>query len=343
MRRCRLFVWLLCLCGLLLSCSDHTPVSSLDRALAQADSLVLAHGGPLSRIAVTSATQVGFLYALDRLDAVCASSTPERMFHLPASTPHLGEDFQLNIESLLLIHPDVLLLTDYGFDVPGVDRVLSAGIPVLYLREWRESSPLARTEWIRVLARLTGENHRADSLLTLVRHRYDSIASLSTSVLDNQRPAVVSGMSYRGTWYVPTGATYMGQLFAAAGARYAYADRSETESLPLSIEQVLLTFSEADVWLGAEASSLAELTDIDPRHAWIKACRDGRVFNWRRAQLPSGANDFWEQGVVRPDWILEDLRSVLYPQSADSISATTTSTPFSATASSSPHFILPLR
>jgi iron complex transport system substrate-binding protein len=30
--------------------------------------------------------------------------------------------------------------------------------------------------------------------------------------------------------------------------------------------------------------------------------------------LPSGANDFWESAVARPDWLLSDVIHILHPE-----------------------------
>lgn len=282
--------------------------------------------GTVQRIAVTSATQVGFLAELGALDRIVGASTPERYYHpLPDSVVNLGEDFQLNVEQVLRLNPDVLLLTDYGFEVPGVKQIEAAGIRTLYLTEWKEQDPLARAEWLRVIAKLVGKEAMADSILTAVKHQYNSIASLvphgervPPSGGKGAGTSVCTGQSYRGTWYVPSGCTYMGQLLHDAGADYCFADRTETESIPLTIEEAILRFREADIWIGVQARTLDELRAIDEKHTWLRSYRNGQVYHWMRRTTPEGGNDFWETGVVHPEYILGDLVWVLHPERLDS-------------------------
>ena len=121
----------------------------------------------------------------------------------------------------------------------------------------------------------------------------------------------MSGMSWRGTWYVPAGGTFMGNLFRDAGAQYKYEDNPSTSSIPLTMEQAIQDFAQADVWVGCEANSLKELEAIDKKHTWFKAFQTRQVYNFRRRALPSGANDFWESGTVHPERILQDLQHIL--------------------------------
>ena len=83
------------------------------------------------------------------------------------------------------------------------------------------------------------------------------------------------------------------------------------ESIPLTVEQVLHQFSEAQVWIGASANSIRELTELDEKHTWFRAYKDGRVYNWRKQYRTDGANNFWERGVVHPEEILSDIVHIL--------------------------------
>ena len=123
----------------------------------------------------------------------------------------------------------------------------------------------------------------------------------------------MSGASYRGTWYVPSGTTYMGCLFRDAGASYVFADECTSGSIPLTMEQALRAFSEADVWVGANARTMEELRAIDEHHTWFKAYKTERVYHFYRRTNSTGGNDFWETGVVHPELILRDLQWALYP------------------------------
>lgn len=115
---------------------------------------------------------------------------------------------------------------------------------------------------------------------------------------------------------MPAGGTFMGQFFKDAGADYHFANNPSTSSIPLNIEQVIQQFANADVWVGADVRTLAELKAMDAKHTWFSAYQTGQVYHYLKRTLPSGANDFWESGVVHPERILRDLQSILQGDTA---------------------------
>ena len=268
---------------------------------------------PLRRIATTSATHIGFLQALGRTDRIVAIATPHLVYNLPTQPiTDIGEDINLRIEPLLLSHPDALFISAYGQNMQSLGHVTEAGVPVVYFTEWREASPLARMAWVRFMGLLMGETDRADSLIAAVSEAYRQ--EVEQAALVSCRRSIMSGASFRGTWYVPSGHTYMGQLFRDAGADYVYADNTSDSSIPLTMEQALQVFSHADVWVGCNARSLQELRQLDEKQSWLPPYKTGEVYNFYHRQNATGGNDFWETGVVHPEYILRDLRWALYPE-----------------------------
>lgn len=269
---------------------------------------------PVRRMAVNSCTHIGFLSPLDKLHTVVAVCDPSLVYTpLPDSGyVDMGNNLQLSVERLLLAKPDALMLSTYAQNDAQRDLLQQAGIPVIYNNEWTEIHPLARAEWLRFVAAFYGEEALADSLFQKVVEDYNALAQLVMN--RTERPVVLPGGNFRGTWYVPSGKSYMGRLFVDAGADYPYAADTSATSLPLSLETVLMRFQEADVWVGASARTLQELADLDEKHTCFSAFRQGKVYNFLKRTTPSGGNDFWETGVVRPDMILADLIKVLYPE-----------------------------
>lgn len=268
---------------------------------------------PLQRIATTSATHIGYLHALGATDKVVAMATPQLVYNKPVQpVTDLGEDLTPNIEQLLLSRPDALLVSAYGQNMQNTDRIRQAGIPVIYMVEWREENPLARMQWIRFVGALIGKDSQADSIATAVCEAYRQEQAIGLNI--TERRSVMSGASFRGTWYVPAGNTYMGRLFRDAGADYAFSERASDGSIPLNMEQALQVFSNADVWVGANAYTLDELRNLDDKQSWFRSFQNGEVYNFYRRQNDTGGNDFWENGVVHPEYILRDLRFALYPE-----------------------------
>lgn len=270
---------------------------------------------PLKSIAATSCTQVGFLSALHSLPAIKGMANPELLYTpLPHSDwEDIGNAMHPQLERILLIQPEALLLTVYQGENRLQRSIKDRNITPIYINEWTEKHPLARAEWIRFLGALFDKKEMADSIFATVEQRYMQLAG-SAAKQFKSNPTILTGNNFRGTWYMPTGNTYMGTLFADAGTDYYYKDRTEGKSLPLSEEEVLLHFQDAQIWVGCNALSLKELADENSKCAMFKAFQTGRVFNFKKRTTPSGGNDFWETGTVHPELILNDLIHICHPE-----------------------------
>ena len=274
----------------------------------------LAFNQAYERIVCTSATHMGFISELGMMDKVVGVCRPDRIYNLSEEDREritdIGDDMQPSMEQILLLNPDLVILYTYAQGDPIPAQVEALGIPILYCNEWTETTPLARAEWIRVFGAVFGCQTKADSVFASICDAYERLRAMGDGQLAMGK-SIMSGMSWRGTWYVPAGGTFMGHLFRDAGAQYKYEDNPSTSSLPLTMEHAIQDFAQADVWVGCEANSLKELEAIDKKHTWFKAFQTGQVYNFRRRALPSGANDFWESGTVHPERILQDLQHIL--------------------------------
>ena len=274
---------------------------------------------PLRRLGTMSTVQVGFLYALDAMENLVAVCNPELIYTpVRGDEIDLGDSMKPSAERTLQAGLDVLLAVNYGqYDNLEAARIEKLGVFTMYINEWQEHTPLARAEWIRVFGALTGKLPQADSIFHEVEEKYLSLSSDPISSLEGRpgwvsKPvSIMSGNNFRGTWYVPSGKNYLAYLFKDAGAQYPFYDDEREISIPLTVEETLRYFHDADVWVGAGGNSLAELAEIDEKHTWFKAYQEGRVYNWRKQRLANGANNFWERGVVHPEEILEDVINIL--------------------------------
>ena len=265
---------------------------------------------PMRRLGTMSTVQVGFLDAIDALDCLVAVCNPELIYTpVKGNEIDLGDSMKPSAERTLQAGLDALLAVNYGqYDNLEALRLEKLGVRTIYINEWQEGSPLARAEWIRVIGALTGRLHEADSVFYEVESKY---ANLKSSISNLQSTKIMSGNNFRGTWYVPSGKNYLAYLFKDAGAEYPFYEDERETSIPLTIEETLRYFHDADVWVGANGNSLAELAELDEKHTWFTAYQNGRVYNWRKQRLPSGANNFWERGVVHPEEMLEDVIHIL--------------------------------
>ncbi|MBR1808504.1 MAG: ABC transporter substrate-binding protein [Paludibacteraceae bacterium] len=272
---------------------------------------------PLHSLAATSCTHVGFLDAIGETHSLCGICSPY-LVYTPIPTVEegcadLGDAMQVNPERVILTHPDAVMISTYA-QGDGVRQYFEkSSIPVIYNNEWTEQSPLARAEWIRLIGAFYDKQDYADSLFREIENEYLTLRNkVEQSVI--KKRTLMAGNNFRGTWYMPSGKVYTGQLYRDAGASYFYENDSTNGSIPLTFETVLLNFKDADVWVNSTAQSLDELREMDDKHTWFKAYQTGEVYNFLRRSTKTGANDFWESAVVHPERLLKDLVWTLYPE-----------------------------
>lgn len=270
------------------------------------------------RIAISSTTHAGFLVALRQVDRLVGSTNPERLFddklakrYRDGNLLNLGRDMDFNQEALLDAEPDLILQTAFEGQLAKDKALTATGIPILYMQEWMETSPLGRAEWIKVMGLITGEIQGADSLFKLIEEEYQGLCRLIGP--NTPRIKVLSGNNFKGTWFIPGGLNFMTLFFKDAGMTHPWDTTGIQGSLALSFETVFDELADADVWIGINAGTGAELTAMNSRYELFEAFKNRRVYTVSGRENRFGNNDFWESGVVFPNRILADLIYIAHP------------------------------
>lgn len=274
---------------------------------------------PVENIAISSCTHVEFLNLLGEINSVAGVCTPHLIYnddirkrYADGKIQSLGDAHNVNLEQLVHLRPDIYIAASYNQQDEQAKRLQQSGVKLVFNNEWTEQSLLARAEWIKFVAAFYNKEQLADSIFSGIEKDYIEASRIAQAV--ENKPTVMAGGNFKGTWYMPSGASYMGRLFADAGADYFYKNDSSTNaSLALNFETVLGNFHDVDVWLNAPTTSMSALMQMDERHRLLRAAREGRVFGFYARTLPDGANDFWESAVARPDLVLKDLIWALHP------------------------------
>ena len=274
---------------------------------------------PLKTLASTSVTHLEFLSLLDEIQTITGVCSPALIYNpelqkniQAGKITDLDDAFSLNVEKTLVLKPEALMTSGFNQADAAAQRIGQAGIPVIFNNEWMETSLLGRAEWIKFVAVFYNKEQLADSIFTDIEKRYNELKDRALKV--KKKPKVMSGNNFRGTWYMPAGQSFMGQLFRDAGGDYFYANDTTTGSLPLNVETVLKNFAETDVWLNVNFSTIDELIKTDSKHALFHPVITRQVYNFNKRLLPSSANDFWESAVARPDLLLGDVIAILHPE-----------------------------
>ena len=274
---------------------------------------------PIENIAISSCTHIEFINLLDSVNIIKGVCSPELIYnstiqklYKEKKITNLGDAFNINIELLLNLNPQGLMLSTYNKQDNNTKRLEQSGIQLLYNNEWTESTLLGRAEWIKYFGILLDKKEKADSIFNHIEANYLSANNLAKSITNKK--SVMVGSNFKGTWYVPGGQSYMGQLLQDSGADYYYSNTSDTQSIPLNFETVLDKFHNADVWLNAPTSTIQELFEIDSRHKLFNSAIKGEVYAFLARTNSYGANDFWESGIAHPDLLLKDIIWALYPE-----------------------------
>jgi iron complex transport system substrate-binding protein len=229
----------------------------------------------------------------------------------------VGDSVRLDLETLIALRPDLVLAMSIGDPENDVFAMLDrAGLPYAVDAAWTEETPLGRAEWIKFTAAFFDREAEANRLFDQIAARYEELRAIASSV--EQRPTVLVGTPFQGTWHVSGGAAYQARLIADAGGRYLWADDPSTGSIPLDFESAYARGLDADVWIHTYGwHSLADGVAADERMADFAAWKSGRVYNNDARMNAAGGNDYWETGSVRPDLVLADLIEIFHPDLID--------------------------
>ncbi len=252
------------------------------------------------------------LVAVDRFDNV---NTPAvRQLIDGGDLQEAGTGTGVNTEVLIDVDPQLIVTFAYGsVEYDTHPKLIEAGLPVALTAGYMETSPLGRTEWLKVSALYFNQEERANTVFDGIAGRYAEMAELAAGV--QQRPTVLVGYARRESWRVPGGGSYFARYIADAGGNYLWRDDESTGSIPLSMENVFEVASEADVWLPNTSywHSANDVLGADERYASLTAVERSSVYSNNAKLNEWGGNDYWETGVANPDLVLADLIKIFHP------------------------------
>jgi iron complex transport system substrate-binding protein len=276
---------------------------------------------PVKKVICTSTSHVAFLSVLGEARTIAGVSgghyiTNEKIRSAfdQGKIPDIGYGQNLNYEKILNIHPDLVLVYGIDSDVSGFVRKLDElGINTLIIGEYLESSPLGKTEWLKLIAALFGKENEAAEFFSSVESDYNLLKGKVRNC--QSRPKVLVGIPYRDSWWVPGGKTYIANLIDDAGGDYPGKKNTGHESYVISFEDAMLWAENSDIWINTNSvTTKKEILDADPRFARFKVFTKGIIYNNNRLVTASGGNDFWESGTVYPNRILTDLIMIFHPE-----------------------------
>ena len=271
---------------------------------------------PLDRCVMSTAAHC---YLLDQLKQTSniAAVLGRKYIHIPVIENEIkrgkiadaGEEFQPNIEKLILIKPDALFLSPYE-QAGSYQNLDKLGVPIIFCADYMESSSLARAEWMKVYGLFFNCEELAEKLFEEVERNYKSQTAMAHRV--NSKNEIFTERLMSGTWYCPGGTSTIAQLIKDANGIYSFAENEKAGSIPLTFEQVFAKTQQAKVWAftynGEKDMTMSDLLKEDARYKALKVVSNGSVYACNASKVP-----FFEETPFRPDWLLHDFIIMLHP------------------------------
>ena len=220
-----------------------------------------------------------------------------------------GNSMNADIEKIIDLRPQAILLSPFE-NSGGYGKLDEIHIPVIECADYMESTPLGRAEWMKFYGLLFGREQQADSLFLQICKQYHQLQAQARHM--KTHPKVITELKTGAVWYVPGGASYVGQMIADAGARYAFASDNNEGSLSLTFEKVLDEAGDADIWLykyNDHPCNLKELLSGYTGYQQMKAFKDKQVYGADCARIP-----FYEESAFHPERVLRDMMIIFHPE-----------------------------
>jgi iron complex transport system substrate-binding protein len=282
----------------------------------------------IDAVVLLSTSQVAAVTMLNKSDKVVGIANSKMIFNElinqllnNGKIQDVGADYEPNIDKVVRLKPS-LLFTDGEYTTQGTlfDKLSKANVSIVKCQDYKETSPLARAEWIRFYGAIFDKQEMADSIFAVVERNYLFIKiNVKTTTV---KPSTFCNYPYLGIWYLPAKGNYTTTLFEDAGANYIWRNDHPNNGLNVSLnfEQVLKRAKTADSWiLFSGEKNRSELVMKDEKLTEFDAFKNKKVYSASLRVSEGKGIDYWETGIYRPDWALSDLVSIFHPEMNDSI------------------------
>ena len=275
---------------------------------------------PIDRIIVYSSVHASIIDALGASDCIAGVCEPEYMTCravldgvAEGRITDCGSSVSPSIERIAGAGGQVIIASPFQNGSYGAAGKL--GIPIIEAADYMENDPLGRTEWIRLFGLLLDCTERADSLFRAAETGYNSIRdSVAGHIRDNgaHRPTLLAERKYGASWDVPGGASYMVRIYTDAGADYIFSGTTTSANVNMSFENVLREGIDADIWVlkywSPRPMTYASLEAEYSLYSRFKAFQNRQVYGCN-----TYSSTYYDDIVLHPSWILEDLAAVFHP------------------------------
>lgn len=275
---------------------------------------------PVNSVVAVDSPHIGVLNELSSIDKITGVGYANYIYNEKVRSKiesgeikSVGNEQTINVEQIVELAPELVIATGNQQINNSLEQISAFGIPVMYVMEWMDLNPLARAEWIKIVGAFLDKEQEADSIFNRIEQSYLQMAAKANYI--EEKPDVLLGNVYGGSWYMAAGGSYFAHFLKDAGASYYWFADSSAGSLALSFEEVVDKQLNADFWLNPGMSTdLNELQAEEGRYISFKAFKNKNVYNAIKRQNEVGANDYFESSTMKPHLVLADIIKILHPE-----------------------------
>ncbi len=271
---------------------------------------------PLTKMCVSTAVHANLFMqigAQSNMSSLCDTryilTKPLQQLVANGTLADMGSSMNPNVEKMIKLQTDAVLMSP--FEGASYGLVEKTGIPIIECADYMETSAMGRAEWIKFYGLLVGREHEADSLYQHVKSEYLRLRQLASKA--TTRPKLLVDKVNAQTWYLPGGNSTYGSMYIDAKADYSVADSQTSGTQALSLETVMTTALDADVWIikygQTEDLTYRSLADENQAYTKFKAYHDHRIYGCNTLYVP-----FYDEASFRPDLLMADVLSMLHPE-----------------------------
>lgn len=276
---------------------------------------------PLNSAMIVPTSAIAFMSELDLLDKITGVNQGDFIYNQEirnrlqdGTIEEIGTFNEIFIEKIMVNKPDVFITTSSPMQAKHHQLMENQGIKILFMDEYEEINPLGKAEYVKIIGKLFGKVEEAENLFDEIVSNYHKIQS-EIKEFNQEKPTIFANQIYGDVWYMPGGNSFQAKLFEDAGGNYLWSNNNSEITLNLSFESVYKKASQADIWMNVgDFPNKAALLASFPNYNWFKAFKNGNIYNWNKRKSATGANDYFETGTARPDWVLKDLAAIFHPE-----------------------------
>ena len=276
---------------------------------------------PFSNIMVETTAAIAYLDELEAVNTILGVTDPSFIYNpsilkkiASNQVLEVGNSNELYLETILTNKPQLFIANSNPTMAKYHEQLEQNGIKILYLDEFKETTPLAQAEYLKIIGKLIGKEDLANQKFNQIKNNYSTTKQLIAERGKNKVSTLVNTM-YGDTWYIPTNISLQAAYIENAKGNYIYKDLGKEMVSNFTFEEVYTKAKNATHWINViNYKSLAEMKAANQNYAWFDSFKTGNVYNYSNRINSNGANDIFEKGIVRPDLVLKDLGSIFHPE-----------------------------